>query len=51
MFEKTKFVAIHPMRGHFHGEWYATLDDIVESEAALCSVRYWPAAAVAVAEF
>ena len=51
MSEKIKFVVIHPMCGHSRGEWYATLDDIVESEAALCSVRYWPAAAVAMAEF
>ena len=38
MFEKIKFVAIHPMRGHSYGEWYATLDDIVESEE---NAEYW----------
>lgn len=42
MSEKIKFVVIHPMCGHSRGEWYATLDDIVESEEnAEYSGRIW----------
>ena len=38
MTEKVEFMEIYPMRGHSRGEWYATLEDIAESEE---SAEYW----------
>ena len=38
MTEKTEAFEVHPMRGHSRGEWYGTLDDIVESPE---SAEYW----------
>lgn len=38
MTEKVDYIEIYPMRGHSRGEWYATLDDIAESEEA---AEYW----------
>ena len=38
MTERIEFIEVHPMRGHSRGEWYATVDDIVESED---DAEYW----------
>lgn len=38
MTEKSEFIEIHPMRGHSRGDWYGTLDDIVDSEE---EAEYW----------
>ncbi len=38
MTEKSESFEIHPMRGHSRGEWYGTLDDIVDSDE---EAEYW----------
>ncbi len=32
MSEKIESIQLHPMRGHSHGDWYATSGDIAASE-------------------
>ena len=38
MTERIEFIEVHPMRGHSRGEWYATVNDIVDSEE---DAEYW----------
>ena len=38
MTEKALKFEVHPMRGHTHGEWYGTLEDIADRED---DARYW----------
>ncbi len=38
MTEKTEYIEIHPMLGHSRGEWYGTLEDIVDSDE---EAEYW----------
>lgn len=38
MAEKIESVDVYPMRGHSRGEWYGTLEDIVDSEE---EAEYW----------
>ncbi len=38
MTERIEFIEVHPMCGHSRGEWYATVDDIVDSED---DAEYW----------
>jgi hypothetical protein len=41
--EKAESFEIHPMRGHSRGEWYGTLDNVVESES---DAEYWAVSGV-----
>ncbi len=38
MAEKVESVDVYPMRGHSRGDWYGTLEDIVNSEE---EAEYW----------
>jgi hypothetical protein len=38
MTEKSLSFEVHPMRGHSRGEWYGTLEDVVENEG---DADYW----------
>jgi hypothetical protein len=38
MTEKSLSFEVHPMRGHSHGEWYGTLDNVVENDE---DAEYW----------